>query len=178
MTSLLIASLTLLFTMNSTLNDFTVTDIDGVASDLSFYNGKVVVVVNVASFCGYTKQYATLEKLYNAYKDKGLVVLGFPSNDFGEQEPGTNAEIKSFCSTNFNVTFPIFSKIKVKGSNKAPLYEWLTSGDDNASLKGEVQWNFEKFIVGKDGKVKSRFNSSVDPMSDTFLREVEASLAE
>ena len=104
MTSLLIASLTLLFTMNSTLNDFTVTDIDGVASDLSFYNGKVVVVVNVASFCGYTKQYATLEKLYNAYKDKGLVVLGFPSNDFGEQEPGTNAEIKSFCSTNFNAS--------------------------------------------------------------------------
>ena len=100
MTSLLIASLTLLFTMNSTLNDFTVTDIDGVASDLSFYNGKVVVVVNVASFCGYTKQYATLEKLYNAYKDKGLVVLGFPSNDFGEQEPGTNAEIKSFCDIN------------------------------------------------------------------------------
>ncbi len=178
MTSSLLVTLTLLLAMNSTLNDFSVTDINGAPSDLSAYKGKVVVIVNVASFCGYTKQYATLEKLYKTYSDRGLVVLGFPSNDFGEQEPGTDAEIKTFCSTNFNVTFPLFSKIEVKGANKAPLYEWLTSGDENTSLKGEVRWNFEKFIIGKDGKVKNRFKSTVDPMSESFVREVEAALAE
>ena len=178
MTSSLLVTLTFLLAMNSTLNDFSVTDINGAPSDLSAYKDKVVVIVNVASFCGYTKQYATLERLYKTYCDKGLVVLGFPSNDFGEQEPGTDAEIKTFCSTNFNVTFPLFSKIEVKGANKAPLYEWLTSGDGNASLKGEVRWNFEKFIIGKDGKVKNRFKSTVDPMSESIVREIEAALAQ
>ncbi|MBC8124732.1 MAG: redoxin domain-containing protein [Candidatus Kapabacteria bacterium] len=164
--------------MNSTLNDFSVTDINGATTQLSSYSGKVVVVVNVASFCGYTKQYATLEKLYKTYSDKGLVVLGFPSNDFGEQEPGTDAEIKAFCTTNFNVSFPLFSKIDIKGANKAPLYAWLTSGDGNKTLEGEVRWNFEKFIIGRDGNVRSRHKCTEDPMSESFVRDIEAALAE
>ncbi|MCX6141493.1 MAG: glutathione peroxidase [Candidatus Kapabacteria bacterium] len=162
--------------MNTSLNDFELRDIDGKMVNLSDYSGKVVVVVNVASFCGYTKQYATLEKLYEAYKDKGLVVLGFPANDFGAQEPGTEEEIKSFCSTKYKVSFPLFSKIVVKGQDKAPLYTWLTSGDGNASLVGEVGWNFEKFLIGKDGKIKGRYKSNVDPMSEAFIKDVESAL--
>lgn len=176
MFSTLLVTLTILCTMNTSLSDFSLNDIDGKNVNLSDYSGKVVVVVNVASFCGYTKQYSTLEKLYGAYKDKGLVILAFPSNDFGAQEPGTEEEIKSFCSTKYNVSFPLFSKIVVKGQGKAPLYTWLTSGDGNAALSGEVGWNFEKFLIGKDGRIKGRYKSNVDPMSEAFIKDVESAL--
>ena len=164
--------------MNSTLNDFSATDINGVTTQLSSFKGKVVVVVNVASFCGYTKQYATLETLYRTYSSKGLVVLGFPSNDFGEQEPGTDAEINEFCTTNFNISFPLFSKVHIKGANKAPLYAWLTSGGGKKALEGEIRWNFEKFIISRDGIVKARYKWTEDPMSESFVRDIEAALAE
>lgn len=176
MLNTLLSTIILLLTMNTTLHEFSLKDIDGTPTDLSAYKGKVVLIVNVASFCGYTKQYTSLEKLYRTYKDKGLVILGIPSNDFGEQEPGTEEEIKSFCSTKYDVTFPMFSKIVVKGDAKAPLYAWLTSGDGDASLAGEVGWNFEKFLVGKDGKLIGRFSTKTDPMADDVVRAIETAL--
>ncbi|NBX28982.1 glutathione peroxidase [bacterium] len=148
--------------------------IDGKPVDLATYNGKVVLVVNVASRCGYTGQYAGLQKLYDAYKDKGFVILGFPANDYGAQEPGTDAEIASFCSTKYGVTFPMFSKITVKGPGKAPLYQTLT---ESADPKGEVAWNFEKFLIGKDGSVIGRFKSGVSPESPDLAKAIEAALA-
>ena len=161
----------------TTLNDFTIATIDGKQRNLADYSGKVVLVVNVASFCGYTKQYATLEQLYLRYKDQGLVILGVPANDFGAQEPGTNEEIASFCSTKYNVTFPMFAKMTVKGASKTPFYAWLTSGGGNASLAGEVGWNFEKFLVGKNGAIISRFKSNVEPLSSDLTSAIEAALA-
>jgi glutathione peroxidase len=137
--------------------DFTVQDIDGKTVNLADYKGKVVLIVNVASKCGYTPQYAGLEKLYQTYKDKGLVVIGFPANNFRGQEPGTNEEIKTFCTSKYNVTFPMMSKISVKGDDKAPLYQLLTKE------KGEVTWNFNKFLVGRDGALIEHFDSKVKP---------------
>lgn len=148
--------------------------IDGKPVDLASYKGKVVLVVNVASRCGYTKQYAGMQKLYDTYKDKGFVILGFPANDFGAQEPGSDAEIAEFCSTKYGVTFPMFSKITVKGSAKAPLYQALTEAADP---KGEVAWNFEKFLIGKDGAVIGRFKSGVAPDSPELATAIEAALA-
>jgi glutathione peroxidase len=148
--------------------------IDGKPVDLGSYKGKVVLVVNVASRCGYTKQYAGMQKLYDTYKDKGFVILGFPANDFGAQEPGTDAEIANFCSTKYGVTFPMFSKITVKGPGKAPLYQALTEAADP---KGEVAWNFEKFLIGKDGTVIGRFKSGVAPESPELAKAIEAALA-
>lgn len=177
MLNTLLSTIILLLTMNTTLHEFSLTDINGSTSDLSVYKGKVVLIVNVASFCGYTKQYASLEKLYRTFTDKGLVVLGIPSNDFGAQEPGTEEEIKSFCSTKYDVTFPMFSKIVVKGDEKAPLYTWLTSGGGQAALAGEVGWNFEKFLVGKDGKLIGRFATKMDPMSPELVSAIESALA-
>jgi glutathione peroxidase len=174
---LLLSSLLLAAIMTTNLGDHTMKTIDGADQPLSAYAGKVVLIVNVASFCGYTKQYAPLEKLYRTYKDRGLVILGFPANDFGAQEPGTEEEIKEFCSTKFDVTFPMFAKITVKGPDKHPLYAWLTSGGGNASLAGEVAWNFEKFLIGKDGAIVGRFTSKVDPMSAELVSAVEAALA-
>jgi len=174
---LLLSTLLTLTIMTTNLSDFTMPSIDGADTPLATYNGKVVLIVNVASFCGYTKQYAPLEKLYRTYKDKGFTVLGFPANDFGAQEPGSDAEIKEFCSTKFDVTFPMFSKITVKGADKHPLYAWLTSGDGDASRAGEVAWNFEKFLVGKDGTIIGRYSSKVDPMSPELVSAIEAALA-
>jgi glutathione peroxidase len=148
--------------------------IDGKPVDLSAYKGKVVLVVNVASQCGYTKQYAGLQKLYDARKDKGFVILGFPANDFGAQEPGSDAEIARFCSANYGVTFPMFSKITVKGAGKAPLYKALTEAADP---KGEVSWNFEKFLIGKDGAVIGRFKSGVAPDDAKLVAAIETALA-
>jgi len=148
--------------------------IDGTEVDLAKYKGKVVLIVNVASRCGYTGQYAGLEKLFNAYKDKGLVVLGFPANEFGGQEPGTDAEIATFCSSKYGVTFDMFSKIVVKGADKAPLYKALTEG---ATPAGEVGWNFEKFLIGRDGKVVGRYKSGVAPDDATLKAAIEAALA-
>jgi glutathione peroxidase len=147
--------------------------IDGSAVDLSKYKGKVVLIVNVASRCGYTPQYAGLQKLHDTYKDKGLVVLGFPANEFGAQEPGSDAEIASFCSSKYGVTFDMFSKIVVKGPNKAPLYKTLTEG---ATPPGEVSWNFEKFLIGRDGRIIGRYKSSVAPDDAKLTGAIEAEL--
>lgn len=147
--------------------------IDGSKVDLADYGGKVVLVVNVASQCGYTGQYAGLQSLYEKYKDKGFVILGFPANDFGAQEPGSDTDIREFCSTKYGVTFPMFSKITVKGSGKAPLYAALT---ELADPKGEVSWNFEKFLIGKDGAIVGRFKSGVAPDDAKLVQAVEAAL--
>ena len=155
----------------SSVHEFTLPSIDGVPAPLSAYKGKVVLIVNVASKCGYTPQYAGLEKLYEKYKDRGFVVLGFPANNFGAQEPGTNDEIKTFCSRNYNVTFPMYSKISVKGDDKAPLYRYLTD-----STGGEIKWNFTKFLVDGDGKVIARFESKIEPDSPELVGAVEKAL--
>ena len=155
----------------SSVHEFNLPSIDGAPAPLSAYKGKVVLIVNVASQCGYTPQYAGLEKLYEKYKDKGFAILGFPANNFGAQEPGTNAEIKTFCSRNYNVTFPMYSKISVKGADKAPLYKYLTD-----SAGGEIKWNFTKFLVDGNGKVISRFESAVEPDSPELAGAVEKAL--
>jgi glutathione peroxidase len=135
-----------------------------------------MLVVNVASQCGYTYQYEGLQALYAKYKDQGLVVTGFPANNFGEQEPGTNTEIGAFCKSKYGVTFPMFSKISVAGSDKAPLYKFLTDKAANPKTGGEIQWNFTKFLVDQNGKVIARFESSVEPQSKEVTSAVEAAL--
>jgi len=160
------------------LFDFVMNDIHGKAQKLDSFKGKVVLVVNVASFCGYTKQYASLEKLYQKHRDRGLVILGFPANDFGAQEPGTNEEIEQFCTLKFNVTFPMFAKVTVKGPDRPPLFSWLVGGGGKPELSGEIGWNFEKFLINRHGKVIYRYKSTVDPLSDSFLKDIEAALAE
>ncbi|HEY3836602.1 MAG TPA: glutathione peroxidase [Bryobacteraceae bacterium] len=155
----------------SNIHDFTLNSIDGKPAPLSAYNGKVVLLVNVASRCGYTPQYAGLEKLYETYKDKGFVILGFPANNFGGQEPGTNEEIKTFCSAKYNVTFPMYSKISVKGSDSDPLYKFLTE-----TRGGDVKWNFTKFLADKNGNVIGRFEPAVTPDSAELTAAIEAAL--
>jgi glutathione peroxidase len=157
--------------------DFKVESIDGKEVDLSKYKGKVVLMVNVASYCGNTPQYAGLERLHAKYKDKGLAVLGFPANEFGKQEPGTNAEILEFCSSKYGVKFDMFSKIVVKGEGTAPLYDYLTSKETNPQYGGPVTWNFEKFLIGKDGKVIGRFKPKTGPESPEVIEAIEAALA-
>jgi len=158
---------------------FKMKDIDGKEQNLLRYYGKVVVMVNTASKCGYTPQYAGLEELYKKYKDQGLVVLAFPANDFGKQEPGTDAEIKEFCASKFGVTFPVFSKVCVKGKEICPLYKYLTASDTGHKFGGEVSWNFNKFLINRKGEVCGRFKQSVDPMKDKdFIAAVEKALAE
>lgn len=154
--------------------DFKVKDIDGNDVSLTDYKGKVLLFVNVASQCGYTSQYKGLQEVYAKYKDKGFAVLAFPCNQFGSQEPGSNSEIKQFCSLNFSVSFPLFDKIDVNGKNTHPLYAYLKS--NSKSLLGEnVKWNFTKFLVGKDGKVIDRFGSMTEPMK--ISSEIETALA-
>ncbi|MFO1513922.1 MAG: glutathione peroxidase [Verrucomicrobiota bacterium] len=155
--------------------DIKLKDIDGKDASLSAYKGKVVLIVNVASKCGYTKQYAGLESTYLKYKDKGFVVLGFPCNQFGSQEPGTLEEIKTFCTTKFNVTFPMFEKIEVNGANRHPLYVQLAG--PSSPFPGDIKWNFSKFLIGKDGKILQRFDSKVTPESEELTKPVEAALA-
>jgi len=152
--------------------EYTVKDIDGKNTSLAQFKGKVTVVVNTASQCGYTPQYKDLEALYQKYKSKGLVVLGFPSNDFGGQEPGTNAEVKKFCEMKFKTTFPLFSKNPVKGAEKQEVYKFLTEASDK-TLQGEVGWNFEKFVVNKDGKVVARFKSGVTPVGSDLEAKIQ-----
>jgi glutathione peroxidase len=160
----------------SSIYDFTLPSIDGKPLPLASFKGKVLMVVNVASQCGYTPQYKGLESLYEKYKDKGFVVAGFPANNFGGQEPGSNEEIKTFCSRSYHVTFPMFAKISVKGSDAAPLYDFLTSKAANPSTSGEIGWNFTKFLINRDGKVVARFDSSVEPESPEVLKAVEQAL--
>ncbi len=157
--------------------NFTVKDIGGKDVELGKYAGKVVVIVNVASKCGYTKQYKGLEALHEKYGEKGLAILGFPCNQFGGQEPGTEEQIKEFCESTFKVKFDMFSKIEVNGANNAPLYKYLTGKDAPVADKGPVKWNFEKFIIGRDGKLIARFRSAVAPDSKEFIKEIEQALA-
>ena len=155
--------------------DFTMKTIDGTPRSLSYYKGKVLLVVNTASLCGYTPQYETLEKLYEKYKDKGFMILAFPANNFGKQEPGTNADIKEFCSSKFHVSFDLFEKISVKGSDQDPLYQYITK---NSPYPGEIKWNFQKYLVDRSGNLRGKFLSPVDPMSKELTTEVEKLLAE
>jgi len=171
----------LLFAMSTTasaqtLHDFTMKDIDGNDVNLSDYSGQVVMIVNVASFCGYTRQYEPLEKIYEQYKDRGFVILGFPANDYGAQEPGTEEEIKEFCSNTYHVTFPMFSKVTVKGDEKHELFGWLTGGAGNAELSGEIAWNFEKFLINKQGALVKRYGTRVEPDDAAVTTEIEALL--
>lgn len=158
-----------------TLYDFQVETLQGKKEILSSYKGKALLIVNTASRCGYTPQYQDLQSLYDTYKSKGLVVLGFPSNDFGGQEPGSNQEIATFCQKNFGVTFPVFSKGPVTGESKQPLFKYLTE-EVEPSLRGDVSWNFEKFLVDKKGVVVARFRSSVEPKSKPVIESIERAL--
>jgi len=159
----------------STLQSIPLKDIDGKDTSLKTFAGKVVLAVNVASQCGNTPQYAGLQSLYEKFKDKGLVVIGFPCNDFGAQEPGSNEEIKSFCSTNYRVTFPMMDKLHVKGAEQHPLYKELTG--PAATFPGNVRWNFGKFLIGRDGTVAARFEPDVEPDDSGLLKAVEDALA-
>lgn len=160
----------------SSVLEYSLKSIDGKPAPMAAYKGKVMLIVNVASRCGYTPQYEGLEAVYRKYKDQGLVVLGFPANNFGAQEPGTDEEIKTFCSSKYNVTFPMFSKISVKGDDKAPLYQFLTDPAANPSTAGEVKWNFTKFLVDKNGKVIARFEPAVKPESAEVAAAIEKAL--
>lgn len=155
--------------------DIKLKDIDGQDTTLAAHRGKALLIVNVASKCGYTKQYTGLEALHQKYKDRGLVVLGFPCNQFGGQEPGTNEEIKEFCSSKYNVTFPLYDKIEVNGKNRHPLYALLAG--ESSPFPGDIKWNFNKFLVGKDGKILKRFDSKIAPESDEMKQAIEAALA-
>jgi len=155
----------------SSVHEFTLPSIDGVPAPLSAYKGKTVLIVNVASQCGYTPQYTGLEALYKKYKNQGFVILGFPANNFGAQEPGTNEEIKTFCTRNYSVTFPIYSKISVKGDDQAPLYKFLTD-----ATGGDIKWNFTKILVDGNGKVITRFEPKVTPESPELVGAVEKAL--
>jgi glutathione peroxidase len=155
--------------------DIKLKDIDGKETTLGAYKGKVLLIVNVASKCGYTKQYAGLEALYEKYRNQGFVVLGFPCNQFGGQEPGTNEQIKEFCSSKFNVTFPLFDKIEVNGSGRHPLYVQLAG--PGSPFPGDITWNFNKFLIGRDGTILKRFDSRVTPESKEMIQAVESALA-
>jgi len=157
--------------------DFTVKTIDGQEKKLSDYHGKVVLLVNVASKCGLTPQYTALESTYEKYKDKGFVIIGFPANNFGSQEPGTNEEIRQFCTSKYNVTFPMMSKISVKGGDKHPLYKFLTEGKAGEDFAGDIEWNFAKFLVDRNGNVIARFGSRTTPDAPQLTAAVEKALA-
>jgi len=169
---LLLCSLTL---RAESLYQIPLKDIDGQATTLANFQGRVLLIVNTASECGFTPQYQGLEALFQKYQAQGLTVLGFPCNQFGGQEPGSNAEIKRFCSTSFHVTFPLFDKIEVNGPGRHPLYVALAGKD--SPFPGNITWNFNKFLVGRDGRILLRFNSNVTPESPEVIKAVEAALA-
>ena len=172
---ILAAATTAIAADKASLADIPLKDIDGKATSLKTYEGKVLMLVNVASFCGNTKQYTQLEEVYAKYKDQGLVIIGFPCNDFGAQEPGTNEEIKVFCSTKYTVSFPLMDKLHVKGAEQHPLYAALTGPD--GAFPGDVKWNFGKFIVGRDGKAISRVEPKTLPDSAEVIKTLEDALA-
>ena len=156
--------------------NFTMKTTDGTNIPLSKYKGKVLLVVNVASECGYTPQYKGLEMVFRKYKERGFAILGFPANNFGEQEPGSDPEIKSFCQSNYGVTFDMFSKISVKGADQHPLYRFITSTETNPRFGGEVRWNFQKYLVDRSGVIIGKFSSSVTPESHELIRAIEDAL--
>ncbi len=168
--------LTMLTPAANNVYEFQLNGLDGKPAALSAYKGKVTLVVNVASRCGYTPQYEGLEALYRNFKGKGLVVLGVPANNFGGQEPGTNEEIAQFCKRTYDVSFPMLAKVSVKGADQAPLYQYLTSPEANPKTAGDVKWNFTKFLVGKDGRVLARFEPGVKPDSPELKQAIEAAL--
>ncbi len=163
--------------MGGSVYDFTLKAIDGKQQPIAAFKGQVLLMVNVASQCGYTPQYEGLEKLYETYKSQGFVITGFPANNFGGQEPGTDAEIQTFCKSKYRVTFPMFSKISVKGSDQAPLYKFLTSPSANSKTFGEIQWNFTKFLIDRNGNVVQRFEPEVEiRLSKPLVSAVEAAV--
>ena len=155
---------------SKTFFDFKINSINGENLDLSKFNGKTILLVNVASKCGFTKQYDDLQKLYDDFKDKGLVVIGVPTNQFGGQEPGTESEIKNFCETNFNITFPMTSKYEVKGDNAHPIYIWAK---DTFGKSTVPKWNFHKILINKDGKIEDTFASFTGPLSNKVVKKIE-----
>ena len=158
------------------VHDFTVTDIRGEEVNLADYRGKTLLIVNTASKCGFTPQYEGLQKLHEEYKDRGLVVIGFPSNDFKQQEPGSNEQILQFCQENYGVEFPMMSKIHVKGDEQHPLYRYLTKEETAGEYAGEIGWNFTKFLIGPDGRIAARFPSKVEPQDEQVTKAVEKTL--
>lgn len=154
---------------------FEMENIDGEETSLSNYEGEVLLIVNTASECGYTPQYEGLQEIYETYQDRGFKVLGFPANNFGGQEPGTDEEIKQFCKTNYDVTFPMFSKISVKGDDQHPLFTFLTQAE-NPDFTGEIKWNFEKFLIDRSGNLVHRFRSAVEPQSEKMTNAIETAL--
>ena len=162
---------------DKTVFDYTLSSIDGQPAPLSAYKGKVVMLVNVASRCGFTPQYSALEAIYEKYKDRGFVIVGIPANNFGAQEPGTNQEIKTFCQSKYNVKFPMMSKISVKGDDQTPLYQFLTDKSANPKTGGDIQWNFTKFLIGPDGQILARFEPKVTPDSPEVTSAIESALA-
>jgi glutathione peroxidase len=172
---LFVAGVCMAIPANSVYN-FTLKSIDGQPVSLRSYHGKVLLLVNVASKCGYTPQYAGLESLYEKYKDRGLVIVGIPANNFAAQEPGTNAEIKTFCRNKYNVSFPMMSKVSVVGEDKTPLYVFLTDKSINPQIGGEIKWNFTKFLFDRNGKPVERFEPAITPDSPEVTSAVEAAL--
>ena len=159
-----------------TLYDIEVDTITGETQSLASYRGKVLLIVNTASKCGFTGQYEGLQALHETYQDQGLVILGFPSNDFLRQEPGTNEEIQSFCKLNYGVSFPMFAKISVKGKDQHPLYNYLTHPETNPKSAGKISWNFNKFLIGRDGTVIDRFGTKVNPSDEEMTSKIEMAL--
>lgn len=157
--------------------DITANTITGETITFSKYKGKVLLIVNTASKCGFTYQYDGLQKLHETYQEKGLVILGFPSNNFLSQEPGTNEEIQTFCRLNYGVTFPMFEKISVKGENQHPLYAYLTSKKTNPEFGGRISWNFNKFLISRNGEVVDRFGSRIKPQDEKLIEAIETELA-
>ncbi len=166
-----------LMAAEKTVYDFTLNSIDGQPAPLAAYKGKVVLLVNVASKCGYTPQYSALESTYEKYKDRGFVIVGIPANNFGAQEPGSNQEIKTFCSSKYHVTFPMMAKVSVKGDDITPLYQFLTDKSSNPQSGGEIKWNFTKFLIGPDGRVITRFEPEITPDSPQVTSAIEEALA-
>lgn len=161
--------------MTEMIYDFHPNNIEGKAISLDQYKGNALLIVNTASECGFTPQYEGLQALYEKYNDEGLEILGFPANNFGGQEPGSDQEIKQFCTTNYSVTFPMFSKVDVKGKNKDPLFNYLTSAD-NPDFTGDIKWNFEKFLISPTGTLQRRFRSKVEPEGEAMTNAVEEAL--
>lgn len=159
---------------NTSIYDIPLVDINGNDTSLAEHKGKVMLIVNVASKCGYTRQYEGLEKLHKQYSDKGVVVLGFPCNQFGGQEPGSETEIMEFCRLTYGVSFPMYSKIKVNGDDRHPLYELLAG--KASPFPGNIGWNFSKFLIGKDGTIAKRYSSRVKPLSEELLADIEKEL--
>jgi glutathione peroxidase len=162
--------------MSKSVHDFSAKSIDGTVKSLSGYRGRPMLIVNVASECGLTPQYRGLEELHETYAARGLAILGFPANEFGAQEPGTNEEIKEFCDTQYGVRFDMFAKVKVKGAGIDPLFSFLTSRDTNPEFAGDIKWNFNKFLVSKDGRVVARFEPPVEPTSADVKSAIEREL--